>query len=186
MEGDEYGGELPQEEDLAMDTDTPAATAATGEPSEDPENVPSCRRPSGAGRPPLGAGRGGRGGRGGGGWGGRGPTSRPRRPRQSGGRGRLAPRAAGGAGPALGRGRGRGGEGAGHSREAGAPAGGWAHFPAKRAWRRWAFSASVSVGSAWIRFTCSIRDAIFSFAASCSPCCSPPPAGSGATSAAAD
>ena len=36
MEGDEYGGELPQEEDLAMDTDTPAAT---GEPSEDPEKV---------------------------------------------------------------------------------------------------------------------------------------------------
>ena len=80
MEGDECGGELPQEEDLAVDTDTPAATAATGEPSEDPENVPSCRRPSGAGRPPLGAGRGGRGGRGGGGGGGGGRPPGPAAP----------------------------------------------------------------------------------------------------------
>ena len=47
MEGDEYGGELPQ----ATDTDTPAATAATGEPSEDPEKV-RPRPPSLPPRPP--------------------------------------------------------------------------------------------------------------------------------------
>ena len=56
MEGDEYGGELPQEEDLAMDTDTPAATAATGEPSEDPEKV-RPRPPSLPPQPPRAQGR---------------------------------------------------------------------------------------------------------------------------------
>ena len=56
MEGDECGGELPQEEDLAVDTDTPAATAATGEPSEDPEKV-RPRPPSLPPQPPRVQGR---------------------------------------------------------------------------------------------------------------------------------